>query len=118
MKKLYWTLAIVIILLISGYLFIRFSILKTEEYKPDNTKARSVLDLRPLIIAKLQQLVKDGSNGLYNLSIDRIDPHVIESKLDVFKAALSPDTLALKKLNDLHQAPDDFFKFFFDLRIN
>lgn len=114
MKKVYWIFIILIFLVISGYLFIRFSVLKTKAIEPDNTKARSVLDLRPAIIAKLQELIKDGSNGLYNLSIDRIEPHVLESKLDVYKVTLTPDTNAFVKLNSRHLAPDDVLKISFD----
>ncbi len=114
MKKLYWIIAVLITVFIGGYIFIRVSVLKTKAIEPDNTKARSLIDLRPAIIAKLQELVKYGSNGLYNLLIDRIDPHVLESKLDVFKATLTTDTIALKKLNDIDMAPDDVFKISFD----
>lgn len=114
MKKLYWIIAILITVFIGGYIFIRVSVLKTKTIEPDNTKTRSLIDLRPAIIAKLQEIVKEGSNGLYNLSIDRIEPHVLESKLDVYNATLTPDTSALQKLNNLHLAPDDVFKISFD----
>ena len=62
---------------------IRFSVLQSRDFKPDTTKSKSILDLRPQLIAKLQQLVKDGSNGLYNLSIGKIEPHISSGGVDM-----------------------------------
>src|SRR5437762_2002432 len=98
MKKIYIIIASLLVVVISAYLYVRYSFLKTDEIKADPSKARSALDLRPQIIAKLQELVKKGSGGLYNLSIDKIQPHVILSKLDMQDAVLTPDTAVLMKL--------------------
>ena len=57
-KKLALIFSILFLVVTSGYLYIRYGLLKTKEFKPDNSKAKNVLDLRPSIIAKLQQLVK------------------------------------------------------------
>lgn len=113
MKKVYIILSIIILLIIAVYLFVRFSVLKTNTVKPDTSKKESVVDLRPRIIAKLQELVKTGSQGLYNLSIDSIEPHVVQSKLDIYRVSLSPDTAALQKLDGLLLAPDDVYKLSF-----
>lgn len=113
MKIIYRVILIVLFLVICGYLFIRFSFLKTKTVKADNSKAKNIVDLRPQIIAKLQELVKNGSHGLYNLSIDSIEPHVLDAKMDVFKVTLTPDSAALKKLDAEHILSDDVFKISF-----
>ncbi len=88
--------------------------LKSREFKPDNSKAKSVLDLRPALIAKLQQLVNAGSNGLYILSIDRLEPNVLDSKLDAYRVSIMPDSAALIKLDQSKAAPDNVFRISFD----
>jgi hypothetical protein len=107
-------ISIILILLISGYVWLRFSLLKTKNIKPDYSKEKSVIDLRPLVIAKMQQLVKDGSGGLYNLSIAEINPAVMASEFDIINATLTPDSAALAALNVAKKAPDDVFKLSFD----
>ena len=62
--------AAVFLLIVGGYLYLRFGYLKTKDFKPDTSKEKNPIDLRPSLIAKLQQLVKDGSNGLYILSVE------------------------------------------------
>ena len=54
-----------------------------------------MLDLRPAIIAKLQQVIKDGSQGLYILSVEQLQPDVLASKLDVIDGTISIDTVAM-----------------------
>jgi hypothetical protein len=88
-KKIVLISVISIVIIISGgFLYFKYGVLKTNDVKPDNSKASSVLDLRPAIIAKLQQLVKEGSDGLYTLSIKKIDPDLLSSKLDVVDGSL------------------------------
>ena len=113
MKKIYLILIANIDIITGVYLYVRFSVLKTKDFKPDSSKARSVLDLRPSIIAKLQQLVKDGSDGLYHLSIGKIEPHILKSTLDIMNATLSPDSAELKNLDNTKKLPDDVFKISF-----
>jgi hypothetical protein len=67
MKKFYKIIIAIIVVLSGAYLYVRFDALKAKDYKPDQSKSTSVADMRPAIIAKLQQLVKDGSGGLYRL---------------------------------------------------
>ena len=96
------TIILSILIIFTGvYMYIRFIYLKAPDFKPDNSKAHTVLDLRPSIIAKLQQMVKDGSNGLYFLSIDKLDPDVVGSKLDISNASIHIDTAGLNKLRQL-----------------
>ncbi|MEO7292635.1 MAG: hypothetical protein ABIW34_06005, partial [Ginsengibacter sp.] len=92
-------------------MYLRFGYLKTKDFKPDTSKEKNVIDLRPSIIAKLQQLVKDGSNGLYNLSVEKLDPNLLSSKLDISNASLNIDTAAMHHLDSLHLLPDDIFTF-------
>ena len=69
--------------------------------------------MRPAIIAKLQQLVKDGSGGLYYLSIGKMDLHILASSIDITNAVLTPDSERIKDLNKAHALPDDIFKISF-----
>lgn len=112
-KKLLITVAIILLLITGGYIFLRFGFLKSKDFKPDISKEKSVIDLRPAIIAKLQQSVKDASNGLYILSVEKIEPHLLTSKLDMFNASISIDTAAMIRLNSLELLPDDIFTFHF-----
>ena len=125
MKKINLLFIIIGILLICGYGYVRYS-LRTKNFKPvvslkksaQPKEGESLLDLRPRIIAKLQQLVKEGSKGLYNLSIHQVEPDVLQSRLVVYQAVLDPDTAALNRLDLLRMAPNDVLKISFDsLRI-
>lgn len=109
-KKLALIFSILFLVVTSGYLYIRYSLLKTKEFRPDNFKAKNVLDLRPSIIAKLQQLVKEGSDGLYLLSIEKLDVDVLDSKLNFNNASITIDTAAMEQLEKLKKLPDDIFK--------
>lgn len=118
MKKIYFVLIAVAVLVISAYLYLRYSVLKTKDFKPDTSKSVSPLDLRPAIIAKLQQIVKDGSHGLYNLSIGELEPGIVASTVKVLNAVLTPDSAVLSELDKARRAPDDVFKISFSsLRI-
>lgn len=110
MKKVLIVILIVVILITGGYLYIRFSVLKSKDFKPDTTKSKSILDLRPQLIAKLRQLVKDGSGGLYNLSIGEIEPHVGSGGVDMMTVRIIPDSVTLSKLKNTPAAPDEVFK--------
>ena len=96
------------------FIYLKYFLFKAKDFKPDNSKLKSVIDLRPSIIAKLQQLVKDGSNGLYVLTIGNIDPDVVASTLDVFNADLRVDSAAMKQLDLQKKLPDDIFRVHFD----
>lgn len=96
MKTLLIIAIIGIAIIGGGYLYTRHHILRARDFRPDNSKAKNILDLRPAIIAKLQQLVKDGSNGLYILSLQEIQPDILSSKLDVINGTIVPDTAAMR----------------------
>jgi len=112
-KKVYEILIIVAVIITGAYLVLRYGILRTKDHKPDNSKAKSALDLRPAIIAKMQQLVKDGSSGLYHLSVEQVEPDLLSSTVHMTNATLVPDSAAIKKLDQLQQLPDDIFKISF-----
>ena len=95
------------------YFYIRFVLLKAKDFKPDYSKSKSIIDMRPAIIAKLQQLVKDGSDGLYYLSIGKMDLHILASSIDITNAVLTPDSARIKELDKAHTLPDDLFKISF-----
>lgn len=112
-KRLVIILSIILLLAAGFYLYLRFHVLKTKDFKPDTAKQKNVIDLRPSIIAKLQQLVKDGSNGLYVLTIDGLDPDVLASTVTITNASIKIDTAAMMHLDKLHLLPDDIFSFHF-----
>jgi hypothetical protein len=103
-------------LAVAGYLFLRFSLntnstgtAKAATIKVDSLSSESVLDLRPKLVQKLQQLVKEGSGGLYNLSIGNIEPDILESKLDLSNVTLIPDSSALEELKE-NKLSKDIYK--------
>ena len=113
-RKVIIILSIVLLIITGGYIFIKFYFLKVKDFKPDTSKDKSIIDLRPAIIAKLQQLVKDGSDGLYTLSIEKINPDVLASTLDIINASLHIDTTVMLQLGKQKELPDDIFKIHFD----
>ena len=110
MKKLLLIFIMIIIVISGAYFYIRFEVLKAKDFEPDYTKSKLVADLRPALIAKLQQLVKDASGGLYDLSIGKINPHIYELSIDISDAVLTPDSAIIKNLDKSHTLPDDVFK--------
>lgn len=113
------------IIICGGFFYLRYGVLKTNDVKPVNSNASqtdtrsekksSILDLRPAIIAKIQQLVKEGSDGLYNLSIQKIDPDLLSAKLDVINGSITVDTAAMQRLDASKKLPDDIFQLNFHL---
>lgn len=108
-KIIFITVISIVVITSGGFIYLKYGVLKTKDAKPDNSKASSVLDLRPAIIAKLQQLVKNGSDGLYTLSIEKIDPDLLSSKLDVLNGIIAVDTAAMQRLDESKKLPDDIF---------
>ena len=118
MKKIATILAAIILLLAGGYLFIRYQLLRAKDFKPDLTRSRSVLDLRPALIARLRQMMKDGTKGLYRLTIEDIEPDIANASVDLVGVNITVDSTVLTQLDKLKQAPDDVFHIAFDkLRI-
>jgi hypothetical protein len=109
-KKVVIIFSALLLVIAGGYLFIKYHFLKAKNFKPDNSKAKNILDLTPAIIAKLQQVVKDGSNGLYILSVQKLNIDVLASKVDAVNASITVDTAVMHQLDQLKKLPDDIFK--------
>lgn len=109
MKKIILISLITLAIISAGFFYVKKDLLKARDFKPDNSKAKTVLDLRPAIIAKLQQVIKDGSQGLYILSVEQLQPDVLASKLDVIDGTISIDTVAMRQLDKVKKLPDDLF---------
>ncbi len=73
-------------------------------------KIRKSKDFEPLIKAKLQQLVRDASDSLYVLNIDKIEIDVVDSKVKVHNAELLIDSTRLTALLAAGRAPVDVYK--------
>jgi hypothetical protein len=124
MKKVTIIFIIIGVLAISAYVFVRHS-LGTKGVEPPAANgapapkpAESLLDLRPRLITKLQELVNTGSGGLYRLSIREIEPDVLASTLSLKNIRLTPDSAVLRNLESTGHRPDDVFSFSLDsLRI-
>lgn len=117
MKKIALIFLIIGVVAISAYVFVRKT-LATPHFTPPKTGdtslqtagRQSVLDLKPKLIEKMQQLVKQGSGGLYNLFIHQVNPDILKSTVGISKIALIPDTAAMKQLESNGQLPTEIFK--------
>jgi hypothetical protein len=123
MKKLYILLLVAAGLLIAAYLFVRFflqaDIRDSKNRAGDSAGSHlrnpdSTLDLRPLFIAKIQQLVNQGSKGLYNISIDSMEVDLLQSRVVLQRVKLLHDSKMLALLHIAEEAPDDVFTASFD----
>ena len=95
MKKAWIIVSIIAVIIIGCFFYLKFR--KSEDFEP-------------LIITKLQQLVKDASNGLYVLNVDKIEVDVIGSSVKVHNAQLLIDSARLKVLVAQKSAPADVYK--------
>jgi hypothetical protein len=117
MKKITVIFIVIGVLVVSGYVYVRTS-LTTPGFDPPPGRGvaaqtrppETVLDLKPKVVQKLQQLVKEGSNGLYNLYIRELKPDIVNSTVSISDASLIPDTAAMKKLETSGQLPSEVFK--------
>lgn len=95
-----WIILVSVVIIISGaLLYLKF---------------RSSTDFEPLIKEKLQQLVKEGSNGLYKLDVERISVDVLDEQIVVLNAGLNIDSIRLSQLDAEQQAPNDIYKIAFE----
>ncbi|HET7896169.1 MAG TPA: hypothetical protein VFL47_00820, partial [Flavisolibacter sp.] len=123
-RKVFLLILIPAILLIAGYfalqIFLRTSIRKEEKTqaqtvasteaqkeKPDTLggKKVSALDLRPLFIKRLQQLLKKSSKGLYNLSVGDLEIDVLASQIVLSNVTVRPDKEEFTALQKAGQLP-------------
>jgi len=71
-------------------------------------------DFEPQIIAKLQSLVRKGSDSLYRLSIEGIEVDVVKSRIGLVNASLQVDSSVLTNMDSAERAPDDIFRISLD----
>ncbi len=129
-KRVFLLLLIPAILLIGGYLYLRFSLQSSvnkvqkqagiELHAMDSLGGRktAVADLRPLFIKRLQLLLKTSSANLYNLSIKDLQVDLFNASVTLQGVKLEPDGKALDSLKKIKQNPADVFTVSFDsLRI-
>lgn len=113
MARKYYIIIAVIILIVAGAIVYLYFAKKSNKQVAGASGSQSVVDLRPLIAEKLQQLIKEGSDSLYSLSMEKIVPDVVNGELDVLDGALEIDSAVMKKLDSLKKAPDDVFRITF-----
>ena len=96
MKRKYLISLLVIAVLAAGILIY----LRTGKLK----------DFEPQIIAKLQSLVRKGSDSLYRLNIEGIEVDVVKARIGLVNASLEVDSSVLIKMDAAEGAPDDIFR--------
>lgn len=94
-KPVIITISIIAILIVGALLYL---------------KLRKSEDFEPLIKAKLQQVVKEASDSLYILNLDKIEIDVVGSTIKVHNAELLIDSIRLNELSAKGTAPVDVFK--------
>ncbi len=123
-KKIFLLILIPLLLVIGAYLFIHFKLQSSVDKKSKHSslkpsadttslKQNSLLDLRPLFIKKLQQVVTKSSNGLYDLSVADMNVDVLASTVSLQNVTLLPNEETLASLIKNAQAPNDVFKISF-----
>jgi hypothetical protein len=80
----------------------------------DSSKKSSPLDLRPLLIKKMQQLVKKSSNGLYDLIVSDLTLDVLASTVALHGVRLRPDAAVLQDLKSKGLLPQQVLSLSFD----
>ncbi len=80
----------------------------------DSVSQTSPLDLRPLLIKKIQQLVKNSSNGLYNLAVGDLTLDVLASAVALHNVQLSADAAVLETLKSKGLVPQQVLSISFD----
>ncbi len=120
-KKIFLLVLIPALLIIGAYVYIRYSLkaginrdgekIATLTNQPDSS---SLLDLRPLLIERMQQLVAKTSNNVYQLSVGDMKMDVLASKLSFQNVALKPNKERADSLRRLGLAPAETLAFSFE----
>lgn len=109
-KILLISMGLAILLVAGGYCLLRYHVLAARDFKRDPAKSIGPLDLNPSVIAKLQQLVKDGSDGLYLLHIGRINVDITGSEVRAELVSINVDSVVYKQMAAAGKLPDDIFR--------
>ena len=121
MPRRFLLILIPALLLLGGFLYLRFSmqstIRKEEKYATEvlpasdtlNGKKVSKVDLRPLFIARIQQLLKHSSNGLYDLKVGNLEIDVLASTVSLQQVVLQPNAKILDSLKIKGHTPSSIF---------
>lgn len=74
-------------------------------------KARNLEDFDPLIKEKLQDIVMNGTDGLYRLRYDSLKSDVYGGTVILKNVHVFPDSARLLHLDSIHMKPADIFDF-------
>ncbi len=74
-------------------------------------KARNLQDFNPLIKEKLQEIVSNGSDGLYQLTYDSLKSDIYGGTVILKNVRIFPDSTRLLHLDSMHLKPVDIFDF-------
>ncbi|MEI6947595.1 hypothetical protein V9K67_10410 [Paraflavisolibacter sp. H34] len=109
MKKVIVFLLVVVGVVLAAYLLF-LEALAPAGSMPAVEAARSpvaVLDPKPRLMARLKDMVTDGSKGLYRLSLDDLQVDVAGQSVTLVNVSLQPDSAVLARLEERQEAPDD-----------
>ncbi|MBE7172784.1 MAG: hypothetical protein INR73_19570 [Williamsia sp.] len=94
MKKVLIALAVLLVIAVGIFLYLRSGKIKE--------------DLEPFLKKKISDLVVDASDSLYHLSVERFETDITDS-LILINAHLYPDTILYAQMEKEQRAPNDLF---------
>lgn len=121
MHRKWLLLLIPAIVVLGGYLYLRFSLqsaIRKEERRTGTAlplkdtlegKKVSSADLRPLFIKRLQQLLSHSSHNLYRLTVGDMKVDLLASTVSLQDVVMRPDAEALAQLRSSGGAPQNVF---------
>jgi len=95
MKKVFAWIALALGIIAAGFFFY--------------FKKNKLRDFEPQMKARISELVKQASDGLYDLQIGKLEVDVVASKVILINAHLIPDTVLYNRLIQQKLAPADIF---------
>ncbi len=124
-RKIFLFILLPAVLIIGAYVFIRYSlkagsapneekIAKEANATDSSLSNNSALDLRPLLIKRLQSLVSASSNDVYELSVGDMEIDLLASTVNFEKVALKPNRQRADSLHRLGLAPAETMSFSFE----
>lgn len=106
---------ILLLLVVGTILGVKYYLKKGTYPKlsPTKQKETNPLDLRPAVIARLEQLVLTGTDSLYTLNIDSLFVDARSGTVTIKNVTLSPDSNVLSVWTKDKRLPDDVYKITF-----